>query len=283
MQSAYKTIAVHVNQSPRTLARIKLAARWAGAFDAHLVGVAATGLPTSFYVGGLAGEGVAMASTYSDLLMEQGKTALAMFESVADREGIRSYEKRLLEEEAGVAVCLQARYSDLVVVGQDDPDEMAPAQRAMVAEYAVLNSANPVLIVPYAGEFSGVPRRVLAAWDGSAEAARAVHGALPLLKQAEMVQIAVFNPQIGPDAHGEEPGADIAMFLARHGVKVEVSTQATGGDIDIGNAILSHAADTNTDLLVMGAYGHARFRQMLLGGTTRTVLRSMTVPVLMSH
>jgi nucleotide-binding universal stress UspA family protein len=283
MNTGYKTIAVHVNQSARTLARVTYAARWATAFDAHLVGVAATGLPASFYVGGLAGEGVAMASTYGDLLLEQSRTALAMAESAADREGVRSFEKRLIEEEAGIAMCLQARYSDLVIVGQDDPDDMLPAQRAMVAEYTVLNSANPVLIMPYTGDFTAAPRRVLVAWDGSLEAARAVQGALPVLKHADMVQIAVFNPRIGADAHGEEPGADIALFLARHGIKIEVTSQATGGDIDIGNAILSHIADSNVDLMVMGAYGHSRFREVLLGGTTRTILRSMTVPVLMSH
>lgn len=283
MNTGYKTIAVHVNQSPRVLARITMAAHWAAAFDAHLVGVAATGLPASFYVGGLAGEGVAMASTYSDLLVEQSKTALAMFESAASRETVRSYEKRLIEEEAGVAMCLQARYSDLVIVGQDDPDEALPAQRPMVAEYTVLNSANPVLIVPYVGDFPNIPRRVMVAWDGSVEASRAVQGALPILKQAAVVQVAVFNPRVGTDAHGEEPGADIALFLARHGVKVEVSNHVTGRDIDIGNAILSHLADTSTDLMVMGAYGHSRFREVLLGGTTRTILRSMTVPVLMSH
>jgi nucleotide-binding universal stress UspA family protein len=153
----------------------------------------------------------------------------------------------------------------------------------MVAEYVLLNAINPVLIVPYAGEFSSVGQRVLIAWDGSMEAARAVHGAIPLLQRAGQVQVAVFDPRVGPGAHGEEPGADIALFLARHGIRVDVSRHVTGGEIDIGNAILSHASDFGADLLVMGGYGHSRFREVLLGGVTRTILRSMTTPVLMSH
>ena len=121
------------------------------------------------------------------------------------------------------------------------------------------------------------------AWDGSLEASRAVSGAIPLLRQADLVQVAVFDPEIGPAAHGEEPGADIALYLARHGVKVDVERQRTGNEIDIGNAILSHVADFGADLLVMGGYGHARVREILMGGVSRTILRSMTIPVLMSH
>ncbi len=144
-----------------------------------------------------------------------------------------------------------------------------------------MNAVTPVLIVPYAGTFDTVRHRVVIAWNGSQEAARAVRASIPLLRQADLVQVVVFNPEVGLDAHGEDPGADIALFLARHDVKVDVSWQIT--ESDIGNAILSHVADVNADLLVMGGYGHARFREILLGGVTRTILRSMTVPVLMSH
>jgi nucleotide-binding universal stress UspA family protein len=283
MSMDYKTIAVHVNESKHTLSRVRLAARWAAKFGAHLVGTAATGLPATFYLGGISGEGAIIVPAYLDVLKDRAQTALAMSDAVVAQEDVHSFEKRMIEEEPGVALCLQARYSDLLVIGQDDPEDKTAAQPPMVAEYVLLNAINPVLIVPYAGEFSSVGQRVLIAWDGSMEAARAVHGAIPLLQRAGQVQVAIFDPRVGPGAHGEEPGADIALFLARHGIRVDVSRHVTGGEIDIGNAILSHASDFGADLLVMGGYGHSRFREVLLGGVTRTILRSMTTPVLMSH
>lgn len=281
--TAYKTIAVHVNESAATLERVRLAAQWANAFDAHLIGVAATGLPASIYLGGMAGEGAAIVPAYLDVLKDRAETALAMAEAAAQQQDVRAFERRIIDEEAGVALALQARYCDLLVVGQDDPDDKLLTQSSPVAEYALMNSARPVLVVPHVGSFPAPAKRVLVAWDGSVESARAVHGAIPLLQKAALVQIAVFDPKSGAAAHGDEPGADIALYLARHGIRVEVSRHATGKRIDIGNALLSHAADFGADLLVMGGYGHSRFREIVLGGVTRTILQSMTTPVLIAH
>jgi len=279
----YKTIAVYVNDSRHTMDRVQVAARLALAHRAHLVGVAATGIPETFYMGGVAGEGMAGLNVYLDFVKERAATTLAAFELVAARAGVSSFEKRAIEDEAGAALCLQARYSDLLVIGQPDPDEGLPAERSDVAQYVLLNGGRPVLLVPYAGSFDAIGRRAVIAWDGSPEAARAVTGAIPLLRESGLVQVAVFNPEIGYAAHGEEPGADIALYLARHDIKVEVARQTTDRHVDLGNALLSHVADFGADLLVMGGYGHARLREVLLGGVTRTVLTSMTIPVLMSH
>lgn len=280
---SYRTIAVHVNASSHTPARVELAARLAAAHDAHLVGMAATGGASAFYAAGLAGEGAVALGAYLDFMRESAKTWLAAFEATAKKTGPATLEPRMIDDEAGVALCLQARYSDLLVVGQPDPSERATGERGDAGEYALLNSGKPVLFIPYSGRFNTVGKRVVIAWDGSLEASRAVSGAIPLLRQADLVQVAVFDPEIGPAAHGEEPGADIALYLARHGVKVDVERQRTGNEIDIGNAILSHVADFGADLLVMGGYGHARVREILMGGVSRTILRSMTIPVLMSH
>ncbi|HYU11246.1 MAG TPA: universal stress protein, partial [Stellaceae bacterium] len=114
------------------------------------------------------------------------------------------------------------------------------------------------------------------------EAARAVNDAMPLLAAAEAVTVLTIDPEQGPDGHGEIPGADIALHLARHGVKAQVERTISAG-IGVGNMLLSWAADLEADLLVMGAYGHSRVRELLLGGATRTVLTSMTLPVLMAH
>ncbi|WP_334186692.1 universal stress protein [Noviherbaspirillum sp.] len=279
----YKTITVHVNSSRHALDRIRLAAQLARENDAHLVGVAATGLPRSFQAAGMTGEGGLALSVYLDFMKEHAATSLAAFENTVNKAGVRTFEKSMIDEEAGDALCLQGRYSDLIVVGQTDPDERLPAERTDVPEYVVLNSGRPVLLIPYAGKFEVVGHRVIVAWDGSVEAARAVTAALPLLSKAKQVQVVVFNPSVGPDGHGEVPGADIALYLARHGLNVDVSSQNTGDSIDIGNAVLSYACDFGADLLVMGGYGHARLREVVLGGVTDTILHAMTVPVLMSH
>lgn len=279
MNTGYKTIAVHVNESQQTLSRVQFAAGLARHFDAHLVGVAASGLGAPIYFGELA----AIVPSYLEVLEDRAKTALALFEAEASKEGVHSFEKSMIPEEPGNALALQARYSDLLIIGQDNPDDQVTAQAPAISDFLVLNSAVPVLVIPHADGLSGPINRVLVAWDGSQGATRAVHGALPLLKKAALVQVAVFDTENKLGRHGEEPGADIALFLARHGVKVEVYRQPAEKGLDAGNAILSHAADFGADLLVMGAYGHSRLRQVVLGGTTRTILASMTMPVLMSH
>jgi nucleotide-binding universal stress UspA family protein len=144
-----------------------------------------------------------------------------------------------------------------------------------------LNSGRPVLLAPYAGQFPTLGERPLIAWNGSVEAVRAVSAAIPLLRRAANTTVAVFNPGAGTGIHGEEPGADIALYLSRHGVKVDVMQEKT--DAEAGEALLSLAANLNSSLLVVGCYGTSRFREILLGGATRTVLESMTIPVLMSH
>ncbi len=280
---AYRIVAVHVNESARLVDRIQVAAQVAIDTGAYLVGVACSGPAADDYLSGLLGAGAAGLHIYRDFMQERSATQLATFEAVADKAGVPFFEKRVIEDEAGIGLCLQARYSDLLVLGQPDPDEAPPAERANLVEYVLMHCGRPLLLVPYAWKPAAISRTVMVAWDGSLEAARAVSGAIPLLRRAKLVQVTVFNPEIGPGAHGEEPGADIALYLERHGIEVEVARQHVGDRIDIGNAMLSHAADIGADLIVMGGYGHARFREVLLGGVTQTILRSMTVPVLISH
>jgi nucleotide-binding universal stress UspA family protein len=171
-----------------------------------------------------------------------------------------------------------ARRYDLSVVPQEEPD--TPPGRDMIIEAALFQSGRPVVIVPYIQKDGIKLDRVTVCWDGSRNAARAVADAMPILQKAKSVEVVVV---IG--AHGkskELPGADIAHHLARHGLKVELA-ELVADDIDVPNTILSHAADVGTDFIVMGGYGHSRWREFVLGGATRAMLSSMTVPVLMSH
>ena len=280
---SYKTILVHVDSDSHAGQRIDIAARIACAEEAHLVGAAPSGVSRFVYQSRFIYEGGAATGLdlHIDELRARARRALAGFEDIARRAGVRSHEARQVDDEAGSGISMQARYSDLVVLGQTDPDEPSAGTLADFPEFVVMNAGRPVLIVPYAGRFETVSRRVLIAWDASTSATRAVTSALPLLRRAENVDVVVFNADKRPEAHGEQPGADIGLYLARHNVKVNVVRQKT--DIDVGNALLSIATDLGSDLMVMGGYGHSRFREILLGGVTRTVLESMTVPVLMSH
>jgi nucleotide-binding universal stress UspA family protein len=164
-----------------------------------------------------------------------------------------------------------------VLAAQPEPGDLLATA---LAGDLVLSVGRPVLFVPYAGRFPATGKRVLVAWNASREAARAVSDALPLLARAESFEVVAFEPR--PGDHGEVPGADIALYLARHGVKATAARQSAP-EIDIGAQILSRAADTGADLIVMGGYGHSRLRELVLGGVTRSMLEAMTVPVLMSH
>jgi len=279
---SYRTILVHVDKSANTASRITLAANLADREGAHLVGTAMTGVPRYMYAGSPFDLTGAMVTEYVRFASTRADEALAAFEEITARIGVQSVESRRREEDEYFGLCLQARYADLVVLSQANAEDRDTGGLLLdLPEYVVLNCGRPVLLVPKAGEFESVGSRPLIAWNGSMEAARAITAAIPLLKRANKVTVALFDAQVGDNGHGEEPGADIALYLARHGVKVEV--QRNRSPIDAGKAILSLATDLNADLLVMGAYGHSRFREVMLGGATRTVLATMTLPVLMVH
>jgi nucleotide-binding universal stress UspA family protein len=201
----YKSILVHVSTSTHTLARCQIAARLAIQEDAHLVGTAATSLPIEFFLPGMVGETNAAIGLYLETMRTRAEGALAIFEAAAKQAGVGSIEPRIIEDEAASAIALHSRYSDLVIIGQVDPDEMLPDMRGDFPQYVVLNSARPVLIIPYAGQFDEIGTNILIAWDASLEATRAVTAALPLLKRAKQVQVAVFNPNQGSQDRGGTP------------------------------------------------------------------------------
>jgi nucleotide-binding universal stress UspA family protein len=276
---SYKTILVHLDSRQRSTERLPFAFGLAARFEAHLVGLYAPGAPR------IPSYALAEAGAVLRDVVEQSRAAAArqaqkQFREAAARHGDAGAEWRESAAEPAAAVRLSARYADLVVAAQPEPQDDAEV-RAVAHELA-LAAGRPVLFVPYAGRFATAGRRVLIAWDAGVEAARAVSDALPLLKRADSVEVAVFDPERGRREHGEQPGADVALYLARHGVKVSVTRQS-GANFEVGAQVLSRSADTGADLIVMGAYGHSRVRELVLGGVTRTMIESMTVPVLMSH
>lgn len=282
-QVAWKDILVHVDGGRQSDVRVEAAAALAAAQDAHLTGLFVHPLPhmpphvMSQIPEGLLDE-MAAARAAAAAKVGQGFTA------AATRAGIAS-EWRTGTGDPTDVVALHARYADLIVVGQTDPDGDTSATMAEMPERLLMEAGRPVLAIPYAGRFPAIGKRVLIAWNASPQSSRAVHDALPLLTRAEKVTVLAVNPthsRTGVGGHGETPGADIAHHLARHGVKTEAA-HIVSDDIGIGDMLLSRAADLGADLIVMGGYGRSRLAEIVLGGATRHIFRHMTAPVLMSH
>ncbi len=275
---AYKTILVHVDHSRHFETRMRTAAALAVAHGAHLAGTAVSGISRYVYQDCGMDMSATILASHVDSLFHRANAALDAFGALAATAGVRSFERRLIDDEAGAGLVMQSRYADLVVVSQADPHDPVSRMAPDLPAYVTLAGARPVLILPHASQAAFDAGTVLVAWDAGLEATRAIAGAMPLLRSAARVVLALINPG---DAHGEQPGADMALYLARHGVQVEVTAQATGGAV--GEALLTLAGDVGAGLVVMGAYGHGRLREYLLGGVTATMLEGMLVPVLMAH
>jgi nucleotide-binding universal stress UspA family protein len=276
-----KTILVHVDATARSQHRIEVAARLAAQYEAHLVGAAMTGLSTYFFSVGSVELGMPPIVFPVEELRAAANRALDRFDAAAHKALLSGFERRLVEDEAGAGICLQARYSDLVVVSQTAPGEFQLGLRADFPEYVLLHSARPVLVLPHTGVKGEIGRKVTVAWNGSTGALRAITSAIPLLKRALKVDLVVFDADLQGQLHGEDPGADMALYLARHGVKVELSANESG--MDVGDSLLSFAADKGSDLIVMGAYGHSRVREFILGGMSRHALEMSPVALWMAH
>lgn len=281
----YKTIIVHVDGSPQQESRLRAAAMLAEAHDAHLIGSGATGMSWLDFAL-LTGSMGAPMMPDSDFkgLREAVSLRLEAFAAEARRQGVTSLETRLVEDDPRYALLLQSRYADLTVLSRDsEPDPALPVLERVrgLPEHIILHGVRPVLVVPDAYKSQPIPGTAVVGWDGSMQAIRAIDGALPLLQRAESVKLALINPDELSELHGEEPGADMALYLARQGVQVDVlveRTRATTGD-----ALMSMARTCGAGLLVSGAYGHSRFREWVLGGVTRELLERAPVPVLFAH
>ncbi|MEH6814603.1 MAG: universal stress protein [Motiliproteus sp.] len=174
-----------------------------------------------------------------------------------------------------------ARHSDLVVVGQSHPNSGSHALKK-VEERLMLEGGRPVLVVPYVGQTRAGANRVMVAWNNSRESVRAVNDAIPLMQRADSVSLLALLSQHEDPSQVKNSCEDMIRHLKRHGIEAETQ-YLTVKEIDAGNVLLSCLADESINLLVMGGYGHHRFRELVLGGVTREILEHMTVPVLMSH
>jgi nucleotide-binding universal stress UspA family protein len=278
----YKTILVHCDASSKLAQRLEVAADLAGRYDAHLVGVHVRMPFEAPVFSDVVLRVEALHEAYRQEAEAAHDQAAAAFAKATQGSHLSS-EWRTVEGYPEEQLAVHGRYADLVVVGQTDPDEPSPFQTPPdLPEVVAISTARPTLVVPHIGVQSRIGKAIMLCWNASRESAHAATEALPLMVSAERVIVLVVDPRTSASEHGPEPGADAAGWLARHGVKVTVQRDLAV-DADAGNAILSRAADLGIDLIVMGLYGHSRMREVILGGASRTLLASMTVPVLMAH
>lgn len=276
---AWKTITTQISNPGRAKVLLSVAGRLAERFNVHLIGLDAT--PTFAFAAPMMAPADVEAIVAAE--SQRVRDLKEMFEAAAANRAFVGEWRELRIEDGDLpsAVLEHARASDLIVVSQTDPDWELSGLFDF-PERLIMESGRPVLVVPYAGTCDGIGKRVTIAWSGKREGARAVFDALPLLKGAEVVTLlCVVGGEAEPEP-GELPGTAIAAALARHGVKVTVQ-KSVAEEIGVADDILSRLADNGSDLLVMGAYGYSRLREMVFGGVTRHILRHMTVPTLMSH
>lgn len=257
----------------------KYAISVAAALQAHLTGVAFIYDP----VVPISGAGYIPADVI-EIQRDDNETAaeaaIKSFNAASDQAGI-SAEPLMTSASlsgAGDQFARMARRFDLAIVGQAQPDISSVEQ--IIGENTLFESGRPMIMVPYIQKTAFKTDNVMICWDGGRTAARAVADAIPIIRKGGRVEIVIVASERGKQ--DEIEGADIGQHLARHGLKVDVH-RISGGNIDVGDALLSHAADSGADLMVMGGYGHSRLREFILGGVTRSIFESMTVPVLLSH
>jgi len=277
----YRSLLVLLDTDPLCTARTQVAMLLARQLDCHLVGVAPTGfvdLPPA--IGGAAAL-AEYASLAWETLREQAELAAQAFREQCRAAGLKSFEAVVDQADRAPSLVRHAHCSDITLLTQADPG--APGHRAARAavEEVVLYSARPTLVLPYAGHVDKLTGNVMVAWDDSRESARAVSDALPLLRLAKSVQVVAWNEGTTADDTLPLQLDALHRWLMWQGVSADVHVETTA--IAIAEAMLSRAADSSADLIVMGAYGHARWAERVLGGATRGLLASMTVPVLMSH
>ena len=275
---SYKTILVHLNDMRRTEAMLEPVIQLATRYNSHLKGLHVDAImaepPLSFtYATG--GPGPAAEDRAN------GEAIAAIFARMtATGACVAEWQQLKVPQGDLVAVVLEhGRTADLIVAGQVNPDwDLSPVFD--FPERLALESGRPVLVIPYVGRYPRIGRNVVIAWKAGRETTRAVFDALPLLKGAENVHVL----EVVGRADEKSLGADtsIAASLARHGIKPNIRT-SIAPDISVGDEILSRLSDLDADLLVMGAYGHSRMRELVFGGVTRHIVRHMTVPTLFSH
>ena len=277
----YKTILTVVSDEALAQSTVDHAAALAAGWDAHLdalcFGVDRT--QTGYYYAGA--NAMILQETITRATSDAEKLAGVVRAALGKKEARWAVEEGVAQlADIGRHVAGRARFADLVVLpkpyGKEHGVELEP-----VTEGALFEGQTPVLVVPDTVTPTATPSRVVIGWNESNEALRAVRASLPLLQSADNVHVVVIDPpQHGPNR--SDPGGALSQYLARHGVKTEIDVLSKTMP-RVSDVLCRHVQDLDADLVVMGAYGHSRFREAILGGATRNMLENAEVPVLLAH
>jgi nucleotide-binding universal stress UspA family protein len=275
---SYKTMLVHIDDSRCSDVRVEFAVELALKHGAHLIGlyVVCQDLLRPLFFD--TSESLNLAVNEAQRAARQER-AHEHFLAATQRSGIAS-EWRAPPGLAVDTAMLHARHADLLIFGQQDPADPAAYVARHFLEDLLMGSGRPMILLPYAGRIDAFGDTVLVAWDGSQAAARAVADALPILQRARFVEIVCVRRRPDED---EPAGLDLATYLERQNVRAGFSSLLRVPGLSNGVTLLNALTDTHSGLLVLGAYGHARAEERVLGGVTRTMLESMTTPVFMAH
>jgi len=278
----FKNLLVFIDGAEDSNVAFETAAAIADHWDAHLTVVAVTAHP-SFNLGY---QSVAASQLYFTDLERAHAEAAELAETARAfllAKGLSGSVRWGSDTSSGLSeiAAINSYDSDLVLVSQPGEDEFG-SLRTAVLEGVLFDSGRPLVVVPR-GWTSGIfGEQIMIAWLPSREAARAIHDAMPFILAPGRATVAIVDPSIGDREYGEEPGADIAASLARHGVEVTVD-QLPRSDRSVAEAIREHAVACSADLIVMGGYGHSRLREAIIGGVTRDMIANTSVPLLISH
>ncbi len=279
---SFRTMLVFVDDSEASEVRLETALAMAAKHEAHLAVCAIVEQPEYYY-----GIGTEVAA---DVYLEDVERVRNEARQLAERARerlLRAGHTGEVRWVTGASVVIgelaarHARYADLSFVGQpfEGPQETLLTR---VLEGVLFDAGRPLVMVPKGWSGDTFGESLMIGWNASREAARAVADAMPFIEAAGQVHVAIVDPKVGEDAHGEEPGADLAASLAHHGVEVTVDRLPSEGQ-SRARRLLIHAGDVAADLVVIGGYGHWRLREMIFGGVTREMVRASEVPLLMSH
>lgn len=277
-----KDIVVQLDPSAASGRRLELACALARRHGAHLRGVLVVDVVS---MGGvMLGDDIGAARIIEEFrarALKDAVTVEADFHARVSAAGVPG-EWSLMEASAAETITRLARLADLVVLGQTDPENSGATGNGLVAEQVLFGAGRPVLLVPYAGSFSDLGRHAVIGWTPRRESSRALHDALALLAPGAHVTVMTAARNAAEDGPGMDAASRVALHLARHGFAATAREVAAEG-IEPADVLLNAVSDLGADLLVVGAYGHSRLREWVMGGVTRSLLAHATVPVLLSH
>ena len=273
-------IAVHLDHDQGCEHRLHAAAQLAADHEAELVGVYASYFPLSFY--DEVGTPDEVYSLLRARFSEEKAKARALFQDITKSVGITTHW-RAPEGPVDQILASHARYCDLMVMGQFNPNQPDAQRFPNLAEAVIMAAGRPVLMIPYSGKTYPIGRRVLFCWDQRREAARAFADAHPILQECMELVILTIDGQSGGLRTNDIDPRDFSSYCGLRHYPLPQEITRTSQNVGVGNTILNAATDHSSDLIVMGAYGHSRLKEWIMGGASRTLLETMTVPVLFSH